>query len=477
MAERPLRILQVGRVETGGGAASVAGHLFRGFRSRGCESWLAVSRKSGADPDVLVIPDEDRPLYRALGYAAAQDRLGHLAGRFPGRGWGLVSRSLRLVTHPRAVMHQFVGREDFEFPGTDRLLDLLSAPPDIVHCHNLHGGYFDLRALERISGKVPTILTLHDEWLLSGHCAHSFDCERWKTGCGTCPDLTIDPPIRRDGTAANWALKRDVYAKSRLYVTTPSRWLLERMEQSMLAPAVQAARVIPNGVDTAAFRPADKRAVRDALGIPPDVPVVLWTTGERGSPWRDHAMLRSTVERISGGPRVVSGFSRTPQRPLFVAVGKDAPITGTDVRFDGYQADPGAMARYYQAADIYLHCAKADTFPNAILEALACGTPVVATEVGGIPEQIHSVNLAALNPCGVEHVGRATGVLVAAGDAHAAAHAVVALLWNGAARELLGLNAVRDVGERFDLAQQIECHLEWYGAIIDHWASQAVSDH
>ena len=109
---------------------------------------------------------------------------------------------------------------------------------------------------------MPTVLTLHDAWLLSGHCAHSFDCERWKTGCGECPDLTIEPAIRRDATADNWVRKRDIYARSRLYVATPSPWLMGRVEQSMLAPAVEQARVIPNGVDLSVFRPADKRSIR-----------------------------------------------------------------------------------------------------------------------------------------------------------------------------------------------------------------------
>jgi len=73
------------------------------------------------------------------------------------------------------------GHEDFNFPASWHLLDLPPRVPDILHGHNLHGCYFDLRALAWLSQQVPVILTLHDAWLLGGHCAHSFDCERWKT--------------------------------------------------------------------------------------------------------------------------------------------------------------------------------------------------------------------------------------------------------------------------------------------------------
>jgi glycosyltransferase involved in cell wall biosynthesis len=87
--------------------------------------------------------------------------------------------------------------------------------------------------------------------------------------------------------------------------------------------------------------------------------------------------------------------NRRSQRPLvFVALGEDAPaerIGAAEIRFVPYQKDPAVVARYYQAADIYIHSARADTFPNTVLEALACGTPVVATAVGGIPEQVKSL--------------------------------------------------------------------------------------
>src|SRR6266404_8536697 len=214
MPERSLRILQVNRVDSGGGAANVMRNLFQAYRARGHESWLAVGVKQSDDPNVIVIPDELNGIYRTTGYVALQAELRKFASKFPSRGWGFLSRSLRLLTHPRALTEQYRGIEDFNFPATYCLLDLSPKIPNLVHCHNLHGEYFDLRALSGLSRQVPVIITLHDAWLLSGHCAHSLDCERWNTGCGHCPYLTIEPDIRRDATAYNWRRKREIYAGS-----------------------------------------------------------------------------------------------------------------------------------------------------------------------------------------------------------------------------------------------------------------------
>ncbi len=326
-----------------------------------------------------------------------------------------------------------------------------------------------MRALAWLSRRVPTVLTLHDAWLLSGHCAHSFDCERWKTGCGQCPDLTIYPGIRRDATAENWRCKREIYSKSRLYVATPSRWLMRKVEQSMLTPALAGTRVIPHGVDLSIFRSADRRSVRAALAIHEDNQVVLLTgVGVSGSPFADHQSLRAAIDVIA------------VRRPgtLFMALGTDAAsaaIGREPICFVGKQRDPHAVARYHQAAECYVHAARVDTFPNMVLEALACGTPVVATAVGGIPEQIRTAELADVESGTAERL-EATGVLVPGGNATMLADAVVALLSNDSARHRLGENALRDARARFDLERQVDAYLEWYRMIIEGWHSEWRSD-
>ena len=442
---RSLAIAQIGTIDEGGGAATVAGGLMRGYAARGHRVTHIVGRKCSDDPNVEVLPDDDRLPFRVSGYTALQRGLRRLAGHFPDRGFGLMSRSLRLALHPRAIVSQVTGLEDFDFPGTAGLLDRLGAT-DILHAHNLHGGFFDLRALASLSARVPTVLTLHDMWLLTGHCAHSLDCERWHTGCGRCPNLRLDPAVRADRTAENWRRKQEIYAHSRLHVAAPSQWLASKVERSMLARAIKSLRVIPNGVDTAVFQPADRVTVRRALGLPEQHAIVMLTTGTKGSMWKDDATLRETMSRL--------GQRSSPRPTLFIAVGRDSAFTATggpDTRSIAFQRDPRVMAQYYQAADVYLHAARADTFPLAVLEAMACGTAVVATAVGGVPEQITHGE---------------TGMVVPAGDAAAMAAVVEGLLADDAARSRLGANAIADVAARFTLAQQVESYLRWYEEIV-----------
>ena len=443
-----LAILQVSTSDRGGGAERVAWNLFQAYRQHGLPSWLAVGYKRSDDPDILLVPNGDYRSRWARAWLAIGSMLSPLVGRV--RGAGRLRSWLHLVGRPRGLLEILHGHEDFDFPGTWQLIDLPPERPDIVHCHNLHGSYFDLRALPWLSQQFPTILTLHDAWLLSGHCAHSFDCERWKIGCGACPNLAIYPAIRRDATAYNWQRKRDIYAKSHLYIATPSRWLMRKVEQSVLAPAIVEARVIPNGVDLTIFYPGDRREARAMLVIPQDAKMLLFVGHATWSnPWRDYAILEAAVKRVA---------ERLPdERVILVCLGEERRperVGRAEVQFIGYQKDPATVARFYQAADIYLHASKADTFPNTVLEALACGTPVVATAVGGVPEQMKD---------------GATGFLVPPGDAEAMVKAIITLLTDDALRMRLARSAAEDAQRRFSVNRQVDDYTGWYREILENW--------
>jgi glycosyltransferase involved in cell wall biosynthesis len=465
----PLRVVQVAKYAQGGGAERVAASLHEGLRRRGHRSWLATARASD-DPSMLMIPpppnEPTSPVSRALLRAA--EGLGSGGGR--GVVVRTVRRGLRFAAAPRKALDKRHGRESFDYPGTAAIPDLPPEPPDLIHCHNLHGNYFDLRQLAPMSRRLPLVMTLHDEWTFTGHCAYALYGDRWRTGCVSCPDLAIYPAIPRDGTQANLRAKRQIYRRSRLYITTPSRWLLDRAQDSVIAEGAAAWKLIPNGVDRSRFTPGDAAAARARLDLPREPFILLFAAnGVRRSPFKDFP----TVSRA-----VVEAASRVSTRPLLcLALGDTGPpesFPNGELRFVPYRSDLNDIAAYYQAADVYLHAAKAENLPTTILEALATGLPVVATAVGGIPEEVRSLAGAPGAWAGAAHPRQeATGVLVAPGDATGMGAAAAGILGDDGLRATLSANAVRDAAARFDLEQQLDSTIGWYREIIADWRLRA----
>jgi len=457
-------ILQISTSDRLGGAERVAWDLFRTYRAMGHESRLAVGRKRSNDDGVIEIRHEDE----TRGFRRTCWKAHRLLQPYYSTSIG---RRLCRLTHqfasPDGWADRVAGREDFQYPGTQSLLSPALASADVMHAHNLHGGYFDLRLLPRLSAEQPLVLTLHDAWLLAGHCAHSMDCERWRSGCGECPDLSIYPAVFTDATSMNWRVKSDIYRQCRLFVATPCHWLMRRVEQSMLMHAMVERRVIPYGVDLTIFEPGDRAAARARLNIRPDAAVLLFAAnGIRRNAFKDYETLRRAIGRL--------GASSKRTRPIqFIAVGDSGPaerIGDAVIEFRPFADDPATMAAYYQAADVYVHAAKADTFPCTILEALACGTPVAATAVGGIVEQVRSIAIKQSPieiPQGIAHGhGSPTGALTPAGDDEALAVAVDQLLTDDSLRHRCGDEAARDAAARFDLLRHARDYLNWYGEIL-----------
>ena len=417
-----MRVLTVSLADQEGGAERIAFRLTAGYRFAGHEATLAVGFKR-LDHDWVSPLSRDRN--RPSRNPAAPPPAGP-----DDRKWAL-----------RA------GMEDFFYPGSWDLLDLADDPPDLVHLHNLHNAYFDLRVLPWLSTRVPVVMTLHDCWLLTGHCAHPMECERWRTGCGMCPDLSIYPPLPRDNTANNWDRKRDLLGASRFFLAAPCDWLRERALGSLPPSSVRAAVTLPNGVDIEAFQPGDRRAARDRFGVPQDAVVALLVSnGGLANLWRDVRTLEEAVRAAAA--------RLAPRRILLLVAGGLEERTrwgSVEVWSFPFLTDGSGLADIYRAADVFVHFARADTFPTVVLEAMACGLPVVATAVGGIPEQIADGE---------------TGLLVTPGAVGEAAEALTALLEDEAMRTRLAAAARRRAVAHFDERVMIERYLAWYAKIL-----------
>jgi glycosyltransferase involved in cell wall biosynthesis len=225
---------------------------------------------------------------------------------------------------------------------------------------------------------------------------------------------------------------------------------MEKVRRSMLMAGIAEAKVIHYGIDLSVYRPADIVESRKKLGLPQGAIVVLFSAnGIRNNVFKDFETMRRSIALVA---------QRSRNRDLvFLAVGESAPpekVGETWVQFVPFQRNPRDVAAYCQAADIYIHAAREEAWGRSITEALACGTPVVTTAVGGIPEQIKDGE---------------TGFLVPKGDAEAMANRLAQLAENVELRHRLGTNASEDVKRRFDLERQTSDYLNWYAEIIERF--------
>ena len=132
-------------------------------------------------------------------------------------------------------------------------------------------------------------------------------------------------------------------------------------------------------------------------------------------------------------------------------------LGSVELRFVAFEQDPAVMASYYNSCDVYVHAARVDTFPNSVLEAMACGVPVVASNVGGIPEQVIALE---------DEADNATGILVPAGNAEAISSAILQLLGDDYLRQQLGNNAAVVAKQQFSLVQQTSRYVSLYEKIL-----------
>jgi len=432
-----------------GGAAGICRTLHQEFRRRGLVSYALVGKRKGEAPFTFLV-DNDRfgSLWTSFWMALA-NKTAKYSGKVRG-AQRTCEQVLPYVATPKRWLDFLSGREDFNFPGSENILRMIPEKPDIVHLHNLHGDYFDLRVLPILTKTVPTVLTMHDLWMLTGHCAHPFGCDKWQRGCGECPDLKSPPAVRKDATHFNWERKKNLFAASRLYVVTPSQWALDKMELSILRSGAALTRLIPNGIDLNIFSPGDMGEARAQLGLPYDMKIIMFAAnGIRKSPFRDFKMMIEVVQRVSSMMR--------NEKILFLAIGEDSPPEKEglgEIKFIPYVKDPYPLAVYYRAADVYLHAALADVFPTVVLEALACGTPVVATSVGGILEQI---------------VDGRTGFLTPIGDAETMAHAVMELIADKQLQSYMSRSAVQYSALHFSKQKMVDEYLSFYAEAAEDW--------
>ena len=250
---------------------------------------------------------------------------------------------------------------------------------DIIHLHWINQGFLSLKGLEKIfeSGK-PVVITMHDMWYCTGICHHARECSRYSKGCHDCPFL-YGGGHENDLSHKVYVQKKQIYGKKQVSFIACSKWLMGRAEQSGLFEG-QHLLNIPNPLDTTVFKPMDKVEARKRFGLPNDKRLILFgaakiTDKRKGIDYFVEAcnlLSSSDAEIVCYGQNSEQLQSLVPQK----------------VHALGYVSGEENLRQLYNAVDMFVTPSLEENLPNTIMESMACGTPCVGFEIGGIPEMI-----------------------------------------------------------------------------------------
>ena len=333
-----MRVALVNTEANRGGAAKMAGHLTRALTAQGIDACLYHAGDAAKEQGI-------RGLKR-FGSRHTNALLARLGGSMTVWDMGLANELLRLT-----------------------------ADADVLHVHNLHGYYLNYRELLMGWKDRPVVWTWHDQWGAVGRCGiPNPDCDRWLSGCGQCPLTWVYPAAWLDWSAEEYRFKSALYGElNNVTIVSPSRWLADRaVQRGFPADRVQ---VIPNPVPLEKLAPIPKAVARSALGIAPDGPLLLFIAADCDDPRKGYPDFEQLVLALKV-PALVVG--KPPSKRSSSEL----------MHYTGVIKDFEKLNACYAAANLMVMTSLADNHPNVIIEAMACGTAVLAYDVGGIPDQM-----------------------------------------------------------------------------------------
>lgn len=412
-----LNLIMLNTYDSAGGASIATYRLHRGLRSIGVDSHMMVLGKKTDDRSVISpFTKWDRALVILRTYSI------------------IISTKL---FHKRQKSYFTPAR----FP--ERLASKVAKfNPDIVHLFWVSDGFFRIETLKKF--KKPIVWTLHDMWPFTGGCHYDDECGKFRQSCGNCPVLHSER--ERDLSRRVWERKRKSWDGVPIVVVATSNWLADMARSSSLFRD-QRVEVIPNGIDTERYKPIHKEAARAAYNLPQDKHLILFSafnaTSEKrkGSQFLVQALeMMSKAGWGSKTELVIIGASR-PENP---------PDMGMKVHYMGYLYDEISQVLLYSAADVVAAPSMQENLSNTVMESLACGTPVVAFDIGGMPDMIdHQIN----------------GYLATPFKPNDLAFGMMWVLDNENRHNMLSQRARQTVVERYTLKSVANRYLELYQSI------------
>ena len=359
-----MKVVLLNTSELTGGAAVAANRLMKALRKSGVEASMLVRDRKTDDPHVVSI--DDSRMKRRLNFL-----------RFV---W---ERLVILICNLFSRKNLF--QVSIANTGTDLSKHPLVQEADVIHLHWINQGFLSLADIRKLinTGK-PIVWTLHDMWPATAICHYPGECDKFASKCFRCPMMRRNPLFDLAYYLFN---RKGGIGLSRVTFVGCSRWIMKEARKGVWLKSACFAS-IPNPIDTTVFNPKDKREARLRFGLPEDKILLLFAAAKLSDIRKGVSFFIEacgSLREWSAGRIEIVLMGNCPEE-----VSSQFPFKAYTL---GYLSKPDSVACAYSCADMFVIPSLEDNLPNTIMEAMACGTPCVGFDTGGIPEMIdHQVN-------------------------------------------------------------------------------------
>lgn len=379
-----MKVLSVNTNDSHGGAARAAMRIMHGVQQHGVETQMLVKEKHTRDTAVVPLQQflPKNKLYRIADWVVQK----------------IKNKYHHLLWHPYRKTKENVFMSDSR--GTCLGDALQKLDYDILHLHWINQRFIKLQDLPK---DKPIVWTLHDSWPFCGVCHYFLDCDRYQSHCGDCPMLHSGK--EKDLAYRFFEEKMRAYSDLNLHIVTPSRWLGDCAKQSALFGRFPVT-VIPNCLDTDVYRPLTEQEMDERLSVAieqnPALHAVKRAAGEKAAkPMLLYGAMNAATDRIKGFASLLSALQALDKQGfdanlvVFGASESDLPMQfeHIQVHFIGYVSDTDLLVTLYNLADVMVVPSLTENLSCAIMESLACATPVCCFAIGGNGDMVeHQVN-------------------------------------------------------------------------------------
>jgi glycosyltransferase involved in cell wall biosynthesis len=352
-----MKILIVNTFDREGGASKAAYRLFDALNDAGEECYMLVQKKT--------LPDNK--IFTPAG------RMEKILFSFRNRLEQIPLKMYKKETKT-PFSTAWVGN-----PKIKEMIDNIN--PDIVHLHWINGSMLKVEDLIEI--KKPIVWTLHDMWAFTGGCHYDEGCGAYNDVCSKCKILHSN--YENDLSRKIFERKRKIYEKLDLTIVGLSKWITECSKNSTLLKKKNHIN-LPNPINTNIFKPLNKKNLRNLWNLPNDKKLVLFgMAGAENDTRKGYHFLLEAIKKLNREKIELVSFGSS--------IYPKQKIPGYKIHHMGILHDDISLVTLYNCADVTVVPSLQENLSNMIMESLACGTPVVAFDIGGNGDMVeHHIN-------------------------------------------------------------------------------------